>query len=251
MNIINKLLILIIVVLLINYLTEGNVINMCQKYFYIAKDKILNTNLSSQSYDLNYVLKKISYPNFKMKKSHNNNFLGASKQMISILQIKLLKYFNKKLKDFNYRATNLNIIDNNINYLKNPKGKYFSSLIINVNLLSYNVNLGIHTLMVELFVDDNNKLTIISINMDNNNTDILTDDDHIDYNLPKSKSKSRDKSLYANDNANDNNNYNHVFIKANANGNANDNDNDSDLIPSSINVSEVSSYYTSDTQLSS
>lgn len=230
MNIINTLLILFIILIIINNLTNKNILNTITNYFNNIKNIISNKpeKIKQESFDtiLNKLIVKTNKPN------ENLNLIVASKSMVKILEKKLLKVFNNHFNKYNYKFHNL-IINDNIEYATTLDGKYFRPFNFSVKVYYKNKKLDTLFLKTELFVKkDTNVLLILNINKEQYNaiTDILTENNDNMNNFINQNQVEVDDATY--------NNFNSMFIQQDNTmyNNVHETDNNSSLIP---NINEI------------
>jgi len=122
MNIINTLLILFIILIIINNLTDGKILitltqlfnNITNNFSEFINKKNIKQNINRESREsFDTILKKLIVPS--NKPSNNMNMNIASKNMIKILEKKLLKLLNNHFNKYNYKFFNL-IINNTVEY---------------------------------------------------------------------------------------------------------------------------------------
>lgn len=241
MNIINTVLILFIIIIIINKLSNKKILTKFTNYIdylrniiYRKKEKPDDAKKLPFDTLLNKIIVKTNRPN------GNLNLVIASRNMIQILEKKLLKAFNIHFNKYNYKFHNL-IISDNIKYSVTMDGKYFLPFNFSVKVYYKNKKLDNLFFRTELFVKkDTNMILILNIIKENYNpiTDILTeiDDNNIIY-------TNHNTNYYHDNHYNEpvtetNTQFNNMFIHNNGNGNGNDNDDDnnSSLIP---NVNEM------------
>jgi len=245
MNIINTLLILFIILIIINNLTNKNILNTITSYINYLKNIIYNKKdnselVKSESFDtiLNKIIVKTNRP------TNNLQMVIASKNMIIILEKKLLKALNNHFNKYNYKFYNL-IITDNIEYATTIDGKYFKPFHFSVKVYYKNKKIDTLYFKTELFVNkDTNMIVVLNISKEQYNiiTDILTEnnDNQPHFNYPN-ESIEPDISTYST--------FNSMFIQHDKPLEPN-HDNNSSLIPNinEINITDNSiateSYYT-------
>ena len=241
MNIINTVLILFILIIIINNLSNKNILNTITSYINNFKNILKNKDKpKAESFDI--ILNKIIIKTNKPKDI--TNLVIASKNMVQILEKKLLKLINNHFNKYNYKFYNL-IINDIIEYAITNDGKYFKPFIFSAKVYYKNKKLDDMIFKTELFVKkDTNTILILNINIDNHNiiTDVLTENNEI-YNQPN-------YYIEPNTEPNFNNNFNNMFIHQDINMKTNYmDDNNSSLIPQDINITDnnsiVSSYMSS------
>ena len=191
MNLINTLLILIIIIYLINYLTNGSIVNAINNYSQLCKNKIENfmgltyinkKGVYSNSPDIPFI-NQTDFPymigdtidNFKDETYHLHNFINMLiKPNINIYELTLLnskrilankefqnEIINYLIKIFNsgyFIFSDIKLL-NNLYYYKNPKGKdieiFKFSANVSLNNEYNNKSLGNLIFAVELFIHEN------------------------------------------------------------------------------------------------
>jgi len=251
MKIINTILVLFIIIIIINKLSDKKILTKFTDYInyfknLINRKKDKHDNVKKQSFDtiLNKIIVKTNKP------TNNLNFTIASRNMVQILEKKLLKAFNIHFNKYNYKFHNL-IISDNIKYSATMDGKYFIPFNFSVKAYYKNKKLDNLFFKIELFVKkDTNMILILNIIKETYNpiTDILTE---IDNNIMMDTNQNTNyyHDNYYNEPVTENStNFNSMFIHNNNGnggngnggngngGNDNDNDNNSSLIP---NVNEL------------
>lgn len=265
MNIINTLLILFIILIIINNLTDGQILNTTTLFFNNITSKLSNLiNKKAKVQTIKDNKEKISFDTIlnklivtSNKPSGDLHMNIASKNMVKILEKKLLKLLNNHFNKYNYKFHNL-IINNTVEYAVTNDGKYFKQLNISVKLYYKNKKIDNLNFKSELFVKKiSNEIVILNFYKDASMvTDILTEvhDDNINqmnnnyqqtnYNQMNSFNQQPNYNQtpnYIQDNINYQQNapgnFNNLFIQ----NNNNTSDNNSSLIPSvaEIDLTEV------------
>lgn len=242
MNIINTILILFIIIIIINNLTNKNILTTITSYVNSLKNKFYNNNDNAEVLSFDTILNKLVV---KTNKPNNNlEFIQASKYMINILEKKLLKVLNNHFNKYNYTFYDI-IINDNIEYSTTIDGKYFKPFNFSVKVNYKNKKTDNLFLKTEIFVKkDTNLIVVLNIFKENNNinTDILTENNDnqnmYPYFIENDVENNNDNLMYSN-----NRNFNNMFIQ-------NDNlpyttvETENSLIPNEINITATERSYT-------
>jgi len=221
MNIINTILILFIILIIINNLANKNILNKITNYINNLKKYFIKSDTvdTKESFDtiLSKIIVKTNRPN------DNLNYMVASKNMVKILEKKLLKVLNNHFNKYNFKFHNL-IINQNFEYAKSVDGKYIKPFNFSVKLYYKNKKVDNLYFKIELFVKKNtNDILVLNLYKDNNIvTDVLTE--------------AHEENIYIQNNYQEpevqvNDNFNSLFIN-NIDNNIDNSDNNSSLIPS-------------------
>jgi hypothetical protein len=196
MNTINKLLILIIILFLINHLTNGKITYLLKKYLNIGKTHIekfmgitytnsrgiypnhpvvpynkqrdfpyINHNdpdvLDNESYELYHFIDSLVNVNTNMHEMTVSN--STKHKANSNLTNFILSNLTKSLNCKGYTFSNIKLIDD-IYYHDNPRGKEIELFNITADLNYHNKSLGFVTLSFETFIR-NNRLEILNVKL--------------------------------------------------------------------------------------
>ena len=128
MNLVNKILILLIAIFLINYLTKGKILDTVKKYILYCVDPI-NKLFNNNETPIELVNKPISLPDFiKNIKTQNSDLYQLTKnyKMKKKAPEQFIKYvetfLNKTLNNGPFKFTNIKLIDE-IYYIDLKNGK--------------------------------------------------------------------------------------------------------------------------------
>jgi hypothetical protein len=225
MNIANTILILFIIFIIINNLTNKNILNTIINYFNNLKKYFIKSEIKDSNNTFDTILSKMIVKT--NKPSNNLNYDVASKSMIKILEKKLLKVLNNHFNKYNFKFYKLTI-NENFEYSKSVDGKYIKPFNFSVKLYYKNKKIDDLNCKIELFVKKNtNELIVLDLHKDNIATDILTeahDENNYDQ-QPNYQTNYQEPEVQIN------NNFNSLFINSNNNENI-ESDNNSSLIPS-------------------
>ena len=230
MNIANTILILFIIFIIINNLTNKNLLNTITNYINNIKKYFMKTDDTKESFDtiLNKMIVKTNRPN------NNLNYVVASKSMINILEKKLLKVLNNHFNKYNFKFYKLTI-NENFEYSKSVDGKYIKPFNFSVKLYYKNKKVDDLNCKIELFVKKNtNEIIVLDLHKDNNiATDILTEA-HNENNYDQQNNYQQNyaqQTNYQDPEVQVNDNFNSLFINSNNDENI-ESGNNSSLIPS-------------------
>ena len=147
MNIINQLLIIIILFFLINYLTDGQIIEFIKKIIFNKEtfisdiDKLDNTNFNLYRFLNNMVSLDIN------DMSNKSQQQIANPDTVKYVITNINKIFNSKGYIFNNIT-----IPTNIYYYQSYKGKDFIPFNFQTNISFNNNNLGVYTINIKCFL---------------------------------------------------------------------------------------------------
>jgi len=225
---INKIIILIIILLIINSLSNGNIIAKIKEI--LSSYSLLNKKSKNLSLSIN----KYKHTNENNLQLFMSNLINNNNTKFTILKKKnleanseiinkLWKYISTTFNCSNYKFTNIQIIDS-IYYNLYNEGSVFEPFRIKTDVIFNNKNLGKYILLIECCYDNVNNYFVF------NKIKILI------HEYPNNKFNNKLNNIFIKSNDNDNNN---------DNNNNDNNDTDNSLIPSNIELSaneyEVSS----------
>ncbi len=147
MNIINQLLIIIILFFLINYLTDGQIIEFIKKIIFNKEtfisdiDKLDNTNFNLYRFLNNMVSLDIN------DMSNKSPQQIATPDTVKFVITNINKIFNSKGYIFNNIT-----LPTNIYYYQSYKGKDFIPFNFQTNISFNNNNLGVYTINIKCFL---------------------------------------------------------------------------------------------------
>jgi hypothetical protein len=263
MNLINTILILIIIIFLINYLSNGQILDTLKRIFDNCKENIESftgrqyhcspsniidlpftnqldfpyiynnsndiSNLDQETYGLYQFINDIvstNVNNYDLTPSYGERTKVSKEIETDIINI-LSNIFN--YKDYTFNNIQLN---QDIYYYENYRGKEFEPFIFTTDAMHYKKNLGNITLLIDCFLrydKKNNLLTITSLKLikRNSNDKIITTAIQKNKDLT-TKMKNTFNDIYIPNNNND------LFIKQPNKKNVSfeNNDTDNSLIPS-------------------
>jgi len=191
MNIINKILILIIIIFLINYLTDGKIIETIKSYFLIYKKKVEkfidltmysnNPEYLDDFYKLNDFMKNLinvntNYYNLTLSRDKK---ITADKSLINDIMNQLLKVLNCH----GFRFNNIQLLDK-IYYYENHIGKEIELFSISADVYYRDKSLGSVIMNFEIFLRNdiviskefkNGLLTITNVKLLSRNSQLLNE----------------------------------------------------------------------------
>lgn len=205
MNLMNKILVLIILIFLINHLTDGKIIDIVKRYFITCKDNVENfigltykqecikptvpiipyqlqkdfpylnqndpQNLDEESYNLYKFINSmvnVNVNNYELTKSRDTR-LKASES----LEKEIYDYINRIFNCKGYAFSNIRFLSN-IYYYKNPRGKDIEPFEFSADVKFNGKFIGSVTINLECFLredkfyykpNDSGLLTIINVRL--------------------------------------------------------------------------------------
>jgi hypothetical protein len=272
---INKILILVIIIFLINHLTEGVIFNSIKNYFEICRenfDNLLNPSNNKKFINLqnkilhynkdntddlhSFINSLISLNNdFYDFSSSNNQRLLAEQQTVNKILNQLIKKINNHEE---YKFNNVKLL-NKIYYYQNSKGKIIDPFNISADVYHKNKSNGSIIINLEMFLKENNSndsqliitnVSLIERTYPNNITKPVSKISSHNHNYKKAvkKNKNMVKKMTESFNSHFVNRdvYDDLFIKPNTQHTTEGfmNDTENSLIPSIVELSsyEASSY---------
>jgi hypothetical protein len=191
MNIINKILILIIIIFLINYLTDGKIIETIKSYFLIYKKKVEefidltmysnNPEYLDDFYKLNDFMKNLinvntNYYNLTLSRDKK---ITADKSLIN----DIMNQLSKVLNCHGFRFNNIQLLDK-IYYYENHIGKEIELFSISADVYYRDKSLGSVIMNFEIFLRNdiviskefkNGLLTITNVKLLSRNSQLLNE----------------------------------------------------------------------------
>lgn len=152
MNLINKIIILIILLIIINSLTDGQIILKLKNIFKSSIIKYINKEKNNQLNLKNFTNKN----NIIFTKLKQNNVEGNK-----ILINKLQDYLNKNLNCDDHKFNNIEILDS-IFYDVYLEGLKFKPFRIKTSINLNNENLGIYIILIECSFENKNKSFVLN-----------------------------------------------------------------------------------------
>jgi len=178
MNMVNKIIILIIMIVIINHLMNGEILNKIRRIFTIfntekfiegidTNKKIVDSNLHQVPYESQNNINEINDETYRLYRFINNMVttniniyeltasrgkkIKASNELKKEIIVHLERIFNCS----GYKFLNLKLIDQ-INYYENPRGKELESFNFSSDIFYYNKLIGSFVINIESFLREDN-----------------------------------------------------------------------------------------------